>query len=106
METRTLVRRAWREFKVTRQVSTGNGEKYLAQWRIPKRFVLEELGYGGHGPSIEETQRTLERTNAERRKVFDAAERERERQEQRARERQTKNCRGKAMRAALKGRAA
>lgn len=46
-ELRELRKQAWLEFKVTKQVSTGNGETYLAQSERPTgQFVMGELGYG------------------------------------------------------------
>jgi hypothetical protein len=43
----------WLEYRVTRQISTGNGEHYLAQWRVPGWFAAVELGLGlCEGPSI------------------------------------------------------
>jgi hypothetical protein len=69
---RELIRLAFEEFKVTRQLNTGNGEAYLAQWGIPDWFVRSELGYGtGEGPSLEVTLRTLDRTNATRRRLYE-----------------------------------
>lgn len=48
-----IVRSAWLEYAVTRQVSTGQGEPYIANWRIPGWFKAVELGLGqGEGPSI------------------------------------------------------
>jgi hypothetical protein len=38
---------AFEEYKVTRQISTGNGDLYCAQWRTPGWFIREELGYDG-----------------------------------------------------------
>jgi hypothetical protein len=44
---RRLQKLAYNEFKVTRQITTGNGETYLAAGeRPPAQFVREELGYG------------------------------------------------------------
>jgi hypothetical protein len=50
MQRRTgLARLAYREYKVTRQVSTGNGESFLAAGaRPPAGFVMGELGFGVH----------------------------------------------------------
>lgn len=44
-----MLYRAWLEFRVTRQISTGNGESYLAQEKRPTpQFVMGELGYGAN----------------------------------------------------------
>lgn len=44
-----LARLAYREFKITRQVSTGNGETFLAAGeRPPGGFIMAELGFGIH----------------------------------------------------------
>jgi hypothetical protein len=74
----------WEEYRVTRQVRTGNGDRYLAQWgRAPSWFVLNELGYGwGEGPSVEWTEENVDainrqhaaqfaRENAEQRQVIE-----------------------------------
>lgn len=51
MTTRGLFEQAFEEFKVTRQVSTGNGGAYVAyvefHGRVPGAFVRDELGYDG-----------------------------------------------------------
>jgi transposase len=67
---------AFAEYRITRQFSTGNGDDYVAVWRVPRWFWWAELGYGdGEGPSLEETLRTLRATNALRRKLHKAAKR-------------------------------
>jgi hypothetical protein len=44
-----LARLAYREFKITRQISTGNGETFLAAGaRAPGGFIMAELGFGLH----------------------------------------------------------
>jgi len=51
MTTRGLFEQAFEEFKVTRQVSTGNGGAYVAyvefHGRVPGAFIRDELGYDG-----------------------------------------------------------
>lgn len=52
MPKRTLFEQAHEEFKVTRQVSTGNGSLYCGQTgvrgeNVPGWFVRDELGYDG-----------------------------------------------------------
>ena len=51
MTTRGLFEHAFEEFKVTRQVSTGNGGAYVAyvefHGRVPGAFIRDELGYDG-----------------------------------------------------------
>lgn len=52
MSTRgSLFEQAFEEFKVTRQVGTGNGAMYVAAveygGRIPGGFIRDELGYDG-----------------------------------------------------------
>jgi hypothetical protein len=65
----------WLEYRVTRQISTGNGEHYLAQWRIPGWFAAVELGMGVcEGPSILYTMAHLPDLNRRSRKQL--AERE------------------------------
>ena len=68
-----LVRAAYLEFKVTRQISTGNADAYLAQPEHPPGwFFRDELGYGpGQAPSLEQTQRTLKRDNERRKRQFE-----------------------------------
>jgi hypothetical protein len=61
---------AYEEFRITRQLGTGQDNHYVAVWKVPRWFWWEELGYGeGEGPSLEETLRTLHATNAVRRKL-------------------------------------
>jgi hypothetical protein len=68
-----MIRDAFREFKVARLYTTGDGERWVANWRVPVGFILIELGYGcAEGPSIEETQRFLPEINARNRKLFEA----------------------------------
>jgi hypothetical protein len=68
-----LYRVAYGEYRITRQFSTGNGNAYVAVWKVPRWFWSEELGYGaGEGPTLEETLRTLRRTNGMRRKLYKA----------------------------------
>lgn len=53
MNLRSVIRRAWDEFKITRQIASGSAEAYVAVWRIPGWFKQVELGLGqGEGPSI------------------------------------------------------
>ena len=71
-----LVRVAYLEFKITKQISTGCGDAFLAQGsRAPAGFVREELGFGiGAGPSLMETLSCLETANARRRADFEMRE--------------------------------
>jgi hypothetical protein len=95
-----LIEVAWFEYKVTRQVSTGNGEMYLAQWRVPGVFVAKELGYGGgQGPSLEENLRRLPATNRRNRRVFAILDRQ-------PKKKLTKKKRERQMRAVVKARRA
>lgn len=74
---RTPIRDLWLEYRVTRQVSTGNGGQWVAAVDRPGWFFWRELGYGvGHGPSISETQAQLaagERVRAAPQRLADLA---------------------------------
>lgn len=50
VSTRALKDAAWIEYRVTRQISTGNGAMWIAQPFIPGWFVHEELGYATGEP--------------------------------------------------------
>jgi hypothetical protein len=59
-EYHAIVKGAWLEYAVTRQISTGQGERYITQWRIPGWFKHTELGLGlGEAPSIFGLTRSL-----------------------------------------------
>ena len=61
---------AWLEYRVTRQISTGNGERYLASDPNPNDYFTDiECGYGsGQGPNLEANLHTLGRVNARHQK--------------------------------------
>jgi len=73
---RRLIRAAYLEYKITKQVSTGCGEAFLAQGpRAPGGFIREELGFGaGEGPSLELTLNHLDTINARHRAILDMRE--------------------------------
>lgn len=50
---RRFLEALWLEYKITRQLSTGNGEQWVANWFMPRWFKMIELGFGrDEGPSI------------------------------------------------------
>jgi len=64
-----IVKAAWIEYRVTRQISTGNGERYLAQPDPSRGFVEYELGFAC-APSIEYTLCHLRDTNRRNRAML------------------------------------
>lgn len=59
-EYHAIVKGCWLEYATTRQISTGQGERYITQWRVPGWFKHTELGLGlGEAPSIFGLTRSL-----------------------------------------------
>ena len=75
MRTKTVTELAWFEYKVARQMATGNGDAYAAQWHIPGWFVFDELGFGhGQAPSIVYTLLNLAKINRRHRAAVNVVE--------------------------------
>lgn len=74
-----VIRAAYLEWRVTRQMSTANGEKFLASepstdaHPAPGWFIAEELGFGDcNGPSLLWTLEHLPETNRRHIKRFES----------------------------------